>query len=61
MEADHAGRLFVGALNLQMMGAGASAPQYVAALKAAIEHGYLTMHPSGGYVSFTQAGADLFA
>jgi hypothetical protein len=30
-------------------------------LKAAVEHGYFTMHPSGGYVSFTQAGADLFA
>jgi hypothetical protein len=24
-------------------------------------HGWLTMHPSGGYLTFTQAGADLFA
>jgi len=24
-------------------------------------HGYITMHASGGYLSFTQAGADLFA
>jgi hypothetical protein len=31
------------------------------AVKAAIAHGWLTMHPSGAYVSFTQAGADLFA
>jgi hypothetical protein len=31
------------------------------AVKAAIADGFLTMHPSGGYVSFTQAGADLFA
>jgi hypothetical protein len=26
-----------------------------------IDGGYLTMHPSGGYLTFTQAGADLFA
>jgi len=31
------------------------------AWKAAIAHGWLTPHPSGGYVMFTQAGADLFA
>jgi hypothetical protein len=28
---------------------------------AAPAHGYFMMHPSGGYVTFTQAGADLFA
>ena len=61
MEADHAGRLHVGVLNSQLLGAGASVPEYGAAMKAAIEHGYLTMHPSGAYVTFTQAGADLFA
>jgi hypothetical protein len=32
-----------------------------AAMRCAIGHGYLEMHPSGGYVTFTQAGADLFA
>jgi hypothetical protein len=32
-----------------------------AAVKAAIAHGWLTLHPSGGYFSFTQAGAELFA
>jgi hypothetical protein len=31
------------------------------AVKAAIAHGWLTMHPSGAYLMFTQAGADLFA
>jgi hypothetical protein len=36
-------------------------PEYSAAVKAAIDRGYLTMHASGGYLSFTQAGADLFA
>jgi hypothetical protein len=30
-------------------------------MKAAIAHGYVTMHPSGGYVTFTQEGANLFA
>jgi hypothetical protein len=25
-------------------------------VKAAIAHGWITMHPSGGYLSFTQAG-----
>jgi hypothetical protein len=39
----------------------ASVAEYAAAMKAAISDGFLTMHPSGGYVSFTQAGADLFA
>jgi hypothetical protein len=31
------------------------------AVKAAIEHGYVNMHPSGAYLSFTQEGADLIA
>jgi hypothetical protein len=30
-------------------------------MEAAIAHGYFTMHPSGGYVTFIQAGADLVA
>jgi hypothetical protein len=30
-------------------------------LKAAMAHGWITLHPSGVYLSFTQAGADLFA
>jgi hypothetical protein len=33
---------------------------YGAAVKAAVAHGWLTMHPSEGYLTFTQAGADLF-
>jgi hypothetical protein len=56
-----AGRVPIGVLNQQFLAAGASVPEYSAAVKAAIDRGYLTMHPSGGYVSFTQAGADLFA
>jgi hypothetical protein len=30
-------------------------------VKAAIAHGWITLHPSGAYLSFTQAGAELFA
>jgi hypothetical protein len=60
MEADK-GRLATGDLNSQFLSAGASVTEYSAAMKAAIERGYLTMHASGGYVTFTQAGADLFA
>jgi hypothetical protein len=60
MEAAHAGLLPVGYLNNQLMGAGATAAEYDAAMKAAIARGYLTT-PSGGYVTFTQTGADLFA
>jgi hypothetical protein len=32
----------------------------MAAVKAAIDRGYITVH-SGAYLSFTQAGSDLFA
>lgn len=56
-----AGRIPVGVINQQFLDAGASVTEYGAAIKAAIDRGYLTMHPSGAYVSFTQAGADLFA
>src|SRR6266516_3818204 len=61
VEADHAGRLSVAVINRQFREAGGSYEEYGKAVKAAIEHGWLTMHPSGGYLSFPQAGADLFA
>jgi len=61
LEPDHAGRIHVGAINALFMTAGGDPPEYSAAVKAAIDRGYMTMHPSGGYLSFTQAGADLFA
>src|ERR1700687_147448 len=59
--ADHAGRLSVGILNTQFKDAGGCYPEYSAAVKAAIDRGYITMQASGGYLSFAQAGADLFA
>jgi hypothetical protein len=61
IEADHAGRLSVGVINSQFREAGGSYEEYGAAVAAAIAHGWLTLHPSGGYLTFTQAGADLFA
>jgi len=61
IEADHAGRLSVAVINRQFRDAGGSYEEYGLAVKAAIAQGWITMHPSGGYLSFTQAGADLFA
>jgi hypothetical protein len=54
-------RIAVGALNRQFIDAGADVAEYGSAMQAAIGHGYLEMHPSGGYVTLTQAGAELFA
>ena len=61
IEADHAGRLSVAVINKQFRDAGGSYELYSEAVKAAIAHGWITMHPSGAYLSFTQEGADLFA
>jgi hypothetical protein len=61
IEADHAGRLSVAVINKHFREAGGSYEEYGAAVAAAIAHGWLTMHPSGAYLSFTQEGADLFA
>ena len=61
IEPDHAGRLPVAVINKQFREVGGSYEEYGAAVKAAIAHGWLTMHPSGAYLTFTQAGAELFA
>jgi hypothetical protein len=61
VEPDHPGRLSVETINRQFRDAGGSYEEYGAAVKAAITHGWITVHPSGVYLSFTQAGADLFA
>ena len=60
-EPDHAGRLSVEIINRRFREAGGNYEEYGAAVKAAIAHGWITLHPSGGYLMFTQAGADLFA
>jgi hypothetical protein len=41
--------------------AGASVAEYKAALRATVERGLIALHASGAYMTFTQAGADLFA
>jgi hypothetical protein len=61
VEADHAGRLSVEIINRQFRDAGGSYEEYGAAVKAAVARGLITLHPSGAYLSFTQAGAELFA
>src|SRR5258708_32820763 len=43
MEPDHAGRLQVGAINEQFLGAGGNVHEYMAAVRAAIDHGYVTV------------------
>jgi hypothetical protein len=40
---------------------GGSPAEYGAGLKLAIERGWLSMHESGTFVKFTDAGAALFA
>jgi hypothetical protein len=60
-EADHAGRVSIATINQQFLAAGGSPAEFGAAVNAAIAHGWLTKHPSGAYLTFTQAGADLFA
>src|SRR5260370_37694944 len=61
VEADHAGRLSVEIINRQFREAGGNYDEYGAAVTAAIAHGWITLHPSGAYLSFTQEGAVLFA
>ncbi len=61
IEADHAGRLQIGTINSQFVSAGGTYDEYSAAVKAAIARGWITMHPSGACLWFTQEGADLFA
>ena len=61
VEPDHAGRLAVEIINRQFREAGGSYEEYGAAVKAAFVHGWITLHPSGAYLSFTQAEAERFA
>jgi hypothetical protein len=61
LEADHAGRVQVGDINRRFLDGGGSVVEYTAAVKAAIDRGFIDLHPSGAYMTFTQAGADLFA
>jgi hypothetical protein len=51
----------LGEINRQFLEAGGSVAEYKAALRAAVERGLIALHASGAYMTFTQAGADLFA
>ena len=56
------GRIYIELLNGAFLFSHSGSPaEYGAGIKLAIERVWLTMHESGTYVKFTQAGADLFA
>lgn len=61
LEADHAGRISVGAINHAFLDAGGNVNEYGAAMHRAVAEGWLETHPSGAYVKLTQKGADRFA
>ena len=61
LEADHGGRISVGAINHAFLDAGGNVNEYGAAMHRAVADGWLEMHPSGAYVKLTQKGADFFA
>ena len=61
LEADHAGRIAIGAINHAFLSAGGNVNEYGAAMHRAVADGWLESHPSGAYVKFTQKGTDRFA
>ena len=62
VEAPQEGRIHIEKLNGPMLFEFKATPaEYRAGLNLAIARGWLTIHRSGVYVQFTQAGAELFA
>ena len=62
VEAVQDGRIYIELINGPFLFREGAAPaEYKAGLDRAIERGWLTLHDSGTYVKFTQAGADLLA
>jgi hypothetical protein len=59
--APQEGRIHIELVNGPFLAAGGTPSEYRAALTAAIDRKWLTLHRSGVYVTFTQAGAELFA
>jgi hypothetical protein len=56
------GRIYIEKINGPMLFQLKATPaEYKGGLDRAIEKGWLTLHESGTFVRFTQAGADLFA
>ena len=56
IEADHEGRISVGAINHAFLDAGGNAGEYGAAMHRAVADGWLEMNPSGSYVKLTKKG-----
>jgi hypothetical protein len=56
------GRIYIEKINGPFLFDDKGTPaEYAAGLALAVERGWLTMHESGTFVKFTQAGAELFA
>jgi hypothetical protein len=62
IEPVHDGRIYIELLNARFLYQDRGTPaEYHAGLELAIERGWLVLHESGTYVTFTPAGAELFA
>jgi hypothetical protein len=61
VEAVQDGRIHIELINAPFLQGGGSPDEYRTGLETAIAKGWLTIHRSGVYVKFTEAGADLFA
>ncbi len=57
---EQAGRVPVGEISSQFRNVCGTSAEYRAAVAAAIAHGWITLNPSGEYLSFTPLGAALF-
>jgi hypothetical protein len=56
------GKIYIELINYPMLFQDKASPtEYWAGLQRAIEKGWLKYHESGTFVTFTPAGADLFA
>ena len=57
------GRIHIEKINAPFLfrDGGGSPAEYGAGLKLAIDRGWLTLHESGTFVTFTPAGAEVFA
>jgi hypothetical protein len=61
VEAVQDSRIFIELVNSAFLEAGGMPDQYRVALARAIALGWLSLHESGTYVTFTPAGAEMFA
>jgi hypothetical protein len=61
VEAVQDGRIHIELINAPFLQGGGSPAEYKAGLDTAIAKGCVTIHRSGVYVKFSQAGAELFA